>query len=302
MPFSYWPGGIPSYVKFDGVPTADDKVDELTNGWKLFVKEKWIPKPSGEASQEYEANQRRALVSEWIQAPQTLRDQFHARALESPPVWNNRAVKQYFPRGDVSSLSWYTCIAPLDTPRNRALWTKLRILSYDFYDSNDGICEVGVLEASPHSATAGVEPKDFMKAGFVENADFNWMYMTVHATVTFKGLNQWVFADQRSLEDGMLLIVNIESNGDVVLNMRPSVLELNYLYNMHYGLAKGLAEIRGNAGFDGVHADVDEGEYGQRFGLDISKPILEIFADVKATGHLEQGPDEWPALIEQNAP
>lgn len=43
MPFSYWPGGIPSYVKFDGVPIADDKVDELTNGWKLFVKVKSCP-------------------------------------------------------------------------------------------------------------------------------------------------------------------------------------------------------------------------------------------------------------------
>jgi hypothetical protein len=38
MPFSYWPGGIPSYIKFDDVPIANDKIDELTNGWKLFVK------------------------------------------------------------------------------------------------------------------------------------------------------------------------------------------------------------------------------------------------------------------------
>jgi hypothetical protein len=143
------------------------------------------------------------------------------------------------------------------------LWTKLRILSYDFYYSNDGICAVGVLEASPHSPTAGVEPKDFMKATSVENADFTSMYMTVHGTVVFWGKNQWVFADQRSLEDGMLLIVDIESNGEVVLKMRSYVLDLKHIYSMYFGLGKGLAEYRGNAGFDGANADVEEGEFGQ---------------------------------------
>jgi hypothetical protein len=171
-------------------------------------------------------------------------------------------MKQYFPRGDRSNSEWYTCIAPLDTPRNRALWTKLRILSYDFYYSNDGVCAVGVLEASPHSATAGVEPKDFIKTTFVENADFSSMYMTVHGTVVFGSSTEWVFADQRSLEDGMLLIVDIESNGEVVLKMRSYVLDLLQMHCMYFGLGKGLAEKRGNAGFDGVNADVEEGEFG----------------------------------------
>lgn len=36
----------------------------------------------------------------------------------------------------------------------------------------------------------------------------------------------------------------------------------------------------------------------------MSKPILKIFADVKARQGFEHisGPDEWPAMIEQNAP
>ncbi|KFZ22989.1 hypothetical protein V502_02537 [Pseudogymnoascus sp. VKM F-4520 (FW-2644)] len=287
MPFSCWPGGIPSYIKFDDVPISNDKIDGLTSGWKLFVKvnsypEKWVPKPAGEADREYEAKQRRALVSEWAQAPQSLRDQFHTSV--SSPLWDRHDLKQYVPRDDHSNSAWYTCIAPLDTPHNRALWTKLRILSYDFYWSNNGICPVGVLEASPYSATASMEPKDFMKATYVENADFCSMSMTVYGTVVFKDRTEWVFADQRSLEDGMLLIVNIETNGEVVLKMR----------------SKGLAEKRGNAGFDGVNTDVEEGEFGQP--IDISKPILEIFADVKDIAGLEQGPDEWPAMIEKNAP
>ncbi|QKX57733.1 uncharacterized protein TRUGW13939_04852 [Talaromyces rugulosus] len=301
MPFSYWPGGIPSYIKFDQVPIVYDKIKELTTGWQLFVKEKWIPKPADEADGEYEGNQRRALVSEWAQAPQSLRDEFQSRALASPPAWSKSDWKQYVPEGDESDIAWFTCIAPLDTPRNRALWTKLRILSYDFYWSNDGICEAGVLQASPHLATAGVEPNDFMKTAFVENASFSSMSMTVHGTVVFNcGCTQHVFADQRSLEDGMLLIVNTESNGEVVLKMRSYFLDLLDMYCMYFGLGKGLEEKRGNAGFDGANSDVEEGEFGQPF--DISKPILEIFADVKAMGGLDADPDKWPAMIEQNAP
>jgi hypothetical protein len=34
----------------------------------------------------------------------------------------------------------------------------------------------------------------------------------------------------------------------------------------------------------------------------MSKPILEIFADVSDMGVLDEGPGEWPAMIERNAP
>lgn len=89
------------------------------------------------------------------------------------------------------------------------------------------------------------------------------MAMTLHGTVVFEVANyQWVFADQRSLEDGMLLIVDVETNGEVVLKMRSYVLDLFTMYQMYFGLGKGLAEKRGNAGFDGVNADVEEGEFG----------------------------------------
>lgn len=171
-------------------------------------------------------------------------------------------MKQYVPKGDKYNAEWYTCIAPLDTPRNRALWTKLRILSYDFYYSNDGVCAVGVVSASPYSQTAGVKPKDFMKMTLVENADFSAMSMTVHGTVVFRAMTEWVFADQRSLEDAMLLIVNIETNGEVVLKMRSYVLDLLEMHNMYFGLGKGLAGKRLNAGYDQANADVEEGEFG----------------------------------------
>lgn len=229
------------------------------------MQEKWVSKPSNVTDPEYEPNQRRALVSEWAQAPQSLRDQFQTRASTSPspPVWDKDSRNKYVPRNDGYIPEWYTCIAPLDTPRNQALWTKLRIISYDFTITNSDICPVGVMQASPYSAAVGVEPKDFMKTAFVENANFDMMYMTVHGTVTFLGRNQWVFADQRSLEDGMLLISEIESNGDVALKMRPTIIELRDMYNFRFGLGKGLEEYRGNCGFDEAFADVEEGESGK---------------------------------------
>jgi hypothetical protein len=101
-----------------------------------------------------------------------------------------------------------------------------------------------------------------MKTALVENADFSSMSMTVHGTVVFESMIEWVFADQRSLEDGMLLVVNIETNGEVVLKMRSSVLDLLQMCRMYFGLGKGLAEKRLNAGFDGANADVEEGEFG----------------------------------------
>ncbi|TVY31252.1 hypothetical protein LOCC1_G008899, partial [Lachnellula occidentalis] len=268
MPFSYWPGGIPSYIKLDNIPIPGDEIAGLTNSWRLFVKENWTPKPpSSPPNPSYEATQRRALVSQWAQAPQSFRSAFHTRASAplSHPLWDRHAVRQYMPKDDHSTAGWYTCIAPLSTPQNRLLWSKLRILSYDFYYSNDGVCGVSVTEASPYTATsAGVEPKDFMKTTVLENADFSAMAMTVHGTVVYERITEWVFADQRALEDGMLLVVQLETNGDVVLKMRSWVLDLMEMYNMYFGLGKGVVEKRINAGFDGVDADVEEGEFGYR--------------------------------------
>ncbi|CZR58837.1 uncharacterized protein PAC_08729 [Phialocephala subalpina] len=310
MPSSHWPGGIPAYVRVDEKPIPYDDIEGLTNGWRCFIKEKWVTPPPTEQDplkvRQALVEQRRALAAEWAQAPQALRNDYQTRAASNPTKWNYQELKQFVAKKEVPNGGsyWYTCIAPLNTPRNLALWTKLRILSYDFYYSNEGITTPGVLVASPYSEPPILEPKDFMKAFALENADFMNMAMTKNGTVVFRFAKRFL-ADQHSLETGMLLCLDFDSNGNVGMRMRFGVLELESFNNQFIGMGRSVNWMRHWSGSD------DEEEVEPTFGhkIDITRPILDIFADVEAgvispdTGnHLDGGENKWRKLIEENAP
>ena len=62
------------------------------------------------------------------------------------------------------------CVAPLqDSPRNRALWTKMRILGYWLDGSDDGpMFQTAVAEPNPASGDVVVTPETFMRWKVIE--------------------------------------------------------------------------------------------------------------------------------------
>lgn len=123
----------------------------------------------GEQDPDHELNQRRRLISDWASMSQEARDSYHDRA-PLPASYKTPAVykKAVSLRDSPPSADCY-CVAPLqDNPRNRALWTKMRILSY-YLNGDDGpIFRSAVAAPNPDSGDAAVTPETFMRWMSVE--------------------------------------------------------------------------------------------------------------------------------------
>lgn len=224
------------------------------------MQEKWVSIPPTEQdplkARKALIEQRRALVAEWAQAPQALRDDYQSWAASSPTKWLYQDLKEFVSKGGNSDggNNWYCCIAPLDTPRNLVSLAKLRILSYKLQHSDpEGSERPGIVCASPNSSPSALGAKDFMKASALEPADFMNMAMTVHGTVVFR-FNKIILADQHSLDTGLLLLTDFKSNGAVGTSMRFSVLEFEDVYNQLVGMGRSVGWMRHFYGFDGPSA------------------------------------------------
>lgn len=103
------------------------------------------------------------------------------------------------------------------SPRNRALWTKMRILlsRLDGTDSAFDFDDVWVVEPNPVRGLASpVTPERFQAWRHVENADFVGMAMSRAGRVIFKDpKSSCVLVDQEALNTGMVLLCEFESNG-----------------------------------------------------------------------------------------
>lgn len=108
------------------------------------------------------------------------------------------------------------------SPRNRALWTKMRILlsRLDGTDSGSDFDDVWVVEPNPVSGLASaVTPERFQAWLHVENADFVGMAMSRAGRVIFKDPRiPCVLVDQEALNTGMVLLCEFESNGRLAPN------------------------------------------------------------------------------------
>lgn len=155
--------------------------------------------------------------------------------------------------------SFYICLASLKTPRNYALWTKLRVLSHRWYSigsqtyENDPIVARGLSESSD-----SLSPEQLLIWNHVETANFNKMAMTVDGTVVFKDWENYVLADQRALETGMVLFTEVNNNGSLGHRFRVNILLLHWPLNLTVGLGKGLEELKMNNSLQ----DEDEGSLG----------------------------------------
>ncbi|KAK6070441.1 hypothetical protein SCUP234_09807 [Seiridium cupressi] len=213
-PAKYWPGGIPVHVRCHDEP-IEEGLDEECKGWQLFLEENVEARESGNDDADFEVNQRRKLVERWAAFEQTERDAYQDRA-------PNRGQDGWYPaalkgdrRREEKDYGFCNLLVPQPlSPRNRALWAKMRIMMYrldglgegpSIGDANKGS---GIYTIEPNAAGPSlVTPKDFYKWLWVEAALFNHMAMTSQSTVIF---HSWgpdkFFADQEALDTGRLLL------------------------------------------------------------------------------------------------
>lgn len=194
--------------------------------------------------------QRRQLVSRWAALPQADRDGYQARGvprgrqrwhhsgeLLGREVWYPREALQDRPQpGDrwgrrsekEGQHCFCLCTAPFPlSSRHRAIWTKLRILSYaldggdrTLFGANDehGVGLLVPNAAGPNPVTTGEE---YMRWRHLEAAVFDEMAMTSQGTVIFyHGVGSVLLADQRALDTGLMLLCQLENNGGVAAQAR----------------------------------------------------------------------------------
>lgn len=100
-------------------------------------------------------------------------------------------------------------------PRSRAQWMKLRILLYSFDGESGtlfGVSDSKVGVSIPNPAT----PQDFLQWYYIEDADFDGMIMMAIGTaICHRWRSRVLFADQKALKTGYMLLCELHNNGQV---------------------------------------------------------------------------------------
>ncbi|KUI60295.1 hypothetical protein VP1G_07507 [Cytospora mali] len=129
------------------------------------------------------------------------------------------------------------------TPRNHAMWTKIRVLLHHFegpWDgnlfSNDGH---GTALIQPNPAGPDpVTPEMWLVWKHVEPPLFDCMAMTSRGTLVFEQTGgALLFADQDTLDTGRLLLCDIGSNAQLKASARVWPMFAEMIYNFVYGKA-----------------------------------------------------------------
>jgi hypothetical protein len=147
--------------------------------------------------------------------------------------------QNYQPNGECSLI-----IPEPISPRNWALWAKIRILLYN----HDGE-EHGTLWGADDTTTricrpnpAGPNPvtvDGYNSWHFIEAALFEQMTMTSAGTVLFHyGEHGVFFADQETLDSGRLLLCAFHNNGSLIKSGRIWPVFTKDIYNFMVGLGK----------------------------------------------------------------
>lgn len=240
----YWPGGIPAHIRCHPQPIPRQQLDDEIQGWLLFLDENTAPRPADASPEDdlYELRQRRRLLSDWASISQVDRDAYQTRGVAPPPLRRRSRRDWHPPPGCFKAglfedqtrvaVNAVNCIAPQPlSPRDRAVWTKLRILLYRLDGDEGALIDDGrasVCTPNPESAGRGLDPdREFLKWNYVENADFHRMCMTSTGTVVFYGTDgPRVLVDREALDTGRVLLCEFENNGQLEAScrVRPCIL------------------------------------------------------------------------------
>lgn len=304
----YWPGGIPEVIRWSTDPIED--LGEAVKGWQLFLEvrcivsthaewfteartqENWVPRDDGMQNPSYELRQRRSLLEKWAVMSQESRDLYQGRAPSRLNAWWAPSSTVGTAKSDSQPFAWCYCLAPLDTDRNRGLWTKTHILLYHLDGNGDGplFGHGHIAVAPPNPASDSVTPETFLRWRYIETADFANISMTVHGTLVYTGHCSIFLCDQETLETGLMLFCDFTHNGAINLSkrMRPTIMSMEIIHWLQGRNIKGIIEGAVNS----WHQPVD-----------MEQPVIDILHDIADMVQSFDGDyDTWKEDIENLAP
>lgn len=135
----------------------------------------------------------------------------------------------------------YLMIPEPISPRNWALWTKIRILLYNFTGDDHGTLWAGdddIVICRPNPAGPNpVTVEGYNTWDIVEPAIFEYMAMTSTGTVVFHRWKSSTFiADQETLDTGRLLLCSFYNNGSLAKSGRVWPMFTKDMFNFMVGL------------------------------------------------------------------
>ncbi|KAI1344210.1 hypothetical protein F5Y15DRAFT_365855 [Xylariaceae sp. FL0016] len=290
-PARYWPGGIPACIQFHPEPILS-AYENHAKAWQLFLQENAVAPPAQCRDENFEVNQRRKLMERWATLSQDARDTYDGRAPKRKANWYPEELKGNM-RRNLTNSDFCNCVVeyPL-SPRNWALWTKMRILLYHLEGEDGPQFDTAVLEPNAAIEPRVVTPDSFFMFEYAEAARFDCLAMTRQGTIFLhQSISTCLFVDQEALETGRLLLCDIENNGSVVASGRGWPIYTHHVYCMVMGLGKPVTSLVENGCFGDEYEDI---------ALDMEKSILDILEDMKPG--LQGGIDEWIDDIERYAP
>lgn len=263
----YWSGGIPAHIRCHDQPIPWEQLDDQVQGWLVYLdvslppycmpqaryshaptQENVVPRPADGPLDNgtYELDQRRRLVSAWSSMSQAQRDAYQQRGTAlprrlrgwRPPPGCFKANTGNNDDNDDTRVAInvvnFISPQPLSSARDRAAWTKIRIMLYRLDGEQGPLIDDGrVSMCIPNPANEDtihnrvLSPGDFVRWNYVENADFHRMLMTSVGTVVFYGTDgPRVLVDREALDTGRVLLCEFANNGSVEANcrVRPCIL------------------------------------------------------------------------------
>ncbi|KAI4598157.1 hypothetical protein KJ359_003040 [Pestalotiopsis sp. 9143b] len=296
-PARYWPGGVPSEVRFHPTPIRGSLRNEI-KGWQLFLKENAVGRGPGETDDTFEVRQRRKLMQRWASMSQSDRDAYQNRApCRAGDSWYPEVLRN--PYGGSENVRLLNLIAPLPLgPRNRALWTKMRIMMYNLDGDNGTIFQwqeddEKVTYCVPNDAEPNLlTSSTFLKWCYIENANFDCMAMTRSGTVILHRRRSMVMLiDQEALNTGLILLCRLANNGQVLAEGRVWPLAMKDAYEKMTILGWSVDEV--------LDGDTFKNPY--RLSANMEEPLLDIL-DSKAPYIYQPDIDLWMEAIERCAP
>ncbi|KAF3011304.1 hypothetical protein E8E14_001029 [Neopestalotiopsis sp. 37M] len=317
-PARYWPGGVPSEVRFHPTPVRGSLRNEI-KGWQLFLKENAVGRGTGETDSTFEVRQRRKLMQRWASMSQSDRDAYQNRApCRAGDSWYPEVLRSRSSSASYSSdlslnngqsqsaaaaaaenVRLLNLVAPLPLgPRNRALWTKLRIMLYNldgddgtvfqWQDDDEKIAYCVPNDADPNLLTSAT----FLKWCYIENANFDCMAMTRSGTVILhRRRSTVVLIDQEALDTGLILLCRLANNGQVLAEGRVWPLSMKVAYAKMTIMGWSVDEV--------LDSDTFRNPY--RLSSNMEEPLLDIL-DAKASYINQPDIDLWMEAIERCAP
>ncbi|KAJ5632589.1 hypothetical protein N7490_008928 [Penicillium lividum] len=231
---SQWPEGIPSFIRRHEEHVDWDNLGAATRAWRHFVRERWV---GGDTADQ----QKRDLIEEWATADQEFRDVAinleHQKTnlvfsktpnleYETSPTFPIliliRKKDESFIKSDVESFGMvYICITELNKEK-QALLAKAILGLFPWEDGEEFLADEIVIFLPVKDNQDILETFKLQQS--VARPDFLDMHMALDGTVLFRDCYPKLIIDDRTLETGLGLWVQFETNGSYETAYRAQIM------------------------------------------------------------------------------